>query len=329
MTNTTPSSVKKYYNEANQAIDEQAILDKYNAATTAQFNVQREQNRQAENKFYNQMYNTQRTAMDTIRQANANAVSTGASRGVQAANELSALLGLQDESVASATELAQANRQTAQEETAAVLENVLKAYQQAQQEKAQYVQHAIESASVDVQSEANQATAQQAQTDQARLVTEAAENGATTYLTALQNAGINYSDGVITPESTASFNTAISHIYDAEGKPITFTKDDWEGTGVAPHAKAETVYNDLYAIITAYGLDPTKYTPMLNDFKTLASETKVGGSTSEEDDALWEQFGLDNAWGRKDYARYINQAYKHIVNQITNDYMNGLNRKTK
>ena len=102
-TTTSAPSVKKYVDYAAEQVDEQAILDKYNAATIAQYNVQREQNRQAENDFYNQMYNTQRTAMDTIRQSNAAAVSTGASRGVQAANELSALLGLQSESVASAT----------------------------------------------------------------------------------------------------------------------------------------------------------------------------------------------------------------------------------
>ena len=150
-TNNTPLNnvaTKKYYDYAQQQVDEQALLDKFNAATIAQFNLQREQNRQAENQFYNQMYNTQQTAMDTIRQANAAAVSTGASRGVQAAQELSALLGLQQESVASATELANANRQTAQEETAAVLENVLNAYQQAQQERQNLITAGIQADSV-------------------------------------------------------------------------------------------------------------------------------------------------------------------------------------
>lgn len=148
MANTEPS-VKKYVDYANQQVDEQAILDKFNAATIAQYNVQREQNRQAENAFYNQMYNSQQTAVDAIRQANAAAVSTGASRGIQAANELSAILGLQQESVASATELAQANRQTAQEETAAVLENVLNAYQQAEQQRQNIITAGIQAESVE------------------------------------------------------------------------------------------------------------------------------------------------------------------------------------
>lgn len=145
---------------AEESIDEQAILDKYNAATTAQFNAQREQNRINENNFYNQMYNTQRTAMDTIRQSNAAAVASGASRGVQAAQELSSLLGLQQESVASATELAQANRQTAQEETAAVLENVLNAYKDAEAARQQAVTQEIQAESLKAeQSQANAAEA--------------------------------------------------------------------------------------------------------------------------------------------------------------------------
>ena len=186
---TTQPSVKKYYDYAQQQIDEQAILDKYNAATTAQYNLQREQNRLAENQFYNQMYNTQRTAMDTIRQANAAAVSSGASRGVQAANELSSLLGLQQESVASATELAQASRQTAQEETAAVLENVLNAYQQASQERSQLTSQAIESASVDVEQAANQATIDRANYD---ALQSAAKEGTAAYFAELANQGYDY-----------------------------------------------------------------------------------------------------------------------------------------
>ena len=152
------SKIEEYKKYAESQVDEQAILNKYNRATMAQFAAQRMQNEQAENQFYNQMYNTQRTAMDTIRNTNAAAVATGASRGVQAAQELSALLGLQQESVASATEIAQTRQQTAQEETAAVLENVLQAYQQAANERAQIVQQQIEAASVDAQREANEAT---------------------------------------------------------------------------------------------------------------------------------------------------------------------------
>ena len=79
------------------------------------------------NQYYNNLYNTQNTVMDTIRQSNAQAVASGASKGVQAATTLSALLGLQNESVQGATELANESIKLAQDETAAVLEAEQKA----------------------------------------------------------------------------------------------------------------------------------------------------------------------------------------------------------
>lgn len=261
---TETPSVKKYYDYANQQIDEQAILDKYNAATIAQFDVQREQNRQAENKFYNQMYNAQKTAMDTIRQSNAAAVSSGASRGVQAANELSALLGLQEESVASATELAQASRQTAQEETAAVLENVLKAYQQAQQEKAQMVQHGIEASSVDVQQNANEIAAQQAQDNRLAAQQSAAAQSTSAYLTELSNQGIDYSKEY-SDEGLASLGTAINSLmYGTNNVFITKADyDDYDRTNAK--AKHGQLINNITEICNAYGIDPVPYITRLNE----------------------------------------------------------------
>lgn len=266
----TISPAKKYYDQANQAIDEQAILDKYNAATTAQFNVQREQNRQAENKFYNQMYNAQKTAMDTIRQSNAAAVSSGASRGVQAANELSALLGLQQESVASATELAQTNRQTAQEETAAVLENVLKAYQQAQQERAQMVQHGIEAASVESETAAANASAARANND---ALQAAAETGTSNYLSELSNQGKVYTD--YSSEGAASLNIATSSLIPTIGGADAtgiFNANDW-ASGYTGENKAQQTAAQLYQIINFYGLNPKDYETDINSLIKYASES--------------------------------------------------------
>jgi hypothetical protein len=360
--------MKKHTEYADSRVDEQAITDKFNAATAAQFNVQREQNRQAENQFYNQMYNTQQTAMDTIRKSNAAAVSTGASRGVQAANELSAILGLEKESVAGATELAQANRQTAQEETAAVLENVLKAYQQAVQEKQTAVQQSIESASVDVQQEANQTEAQkvaieqqkadieqqradteqkrldieqqqantqaqQQKADQARLITEAAENGTNTYLTALTQAGIDYSNGVITPESQASFQVALANIgRTKDGTPISFNADDWAGSKSGGN-KANEIINTINNICDAYGLDKTAYQAKLNDLKKLASNTNVSWAFASTDKDAMENLGIsveESTWTVKtSYARMVQDGYQSIINQLQSDYASGANRKSK
>lgn len=98
----------------------QGIFDQ---ATQAQFASQQKAQQASENKFYNDMFNTQHTAMDTIRRSNAESIATGASRGLQAANELSAVLGLQQESVAGATDLALQRATLADEEMAAYAAN--------------------------------------------------------------------------------------------------------------------------------------------------------------------------------------------------------------
>jgi hypothetical protein len=59
----------------------------------------------AQNEFSKDMAAQQATLQDTIRRSQAQAVATGASKGMQAANELSSMLGLQEEAAAGATEL--------------------------------------------------------------------------------------------------------------------------------------------------------------------------------------------------------------------------------
>lgn len=59
----------------------------------------------AQNDFSNTMATQQATLQDTIRRSQAQAVATGASRGMQAANELSNILGLQEEAAKGATEM--------------------------------------------------------------------------------------------------------------------------------------------------------------------------------------------------------------------------------
>lgn len=260
-TSTTPS-VKKYYDYAQNQIDEQAILDKYNAATTAQYNVQREQNRLAENQFYNQMYNTQRTAMDTIRKTNAAAISSGASRGVQAANELSALLGLQQESVESATELAQASRQTAQEETAAVLENVLNAYQQATQERSQLVSQAIESASVDTEQAANQAAANRANYD---ALQSAAKEGSAAYFAELANQGYDYATNY-SAQGEQALNLALNTL------STELSKDLSKNEQTALYKR----FND--SLQNTFGLTIRELFPTLTDseFNRLSNDPVIG-----------------------------------------------------
>lgn len=273
---------------ADETIDEQAILDKYNAATVAQFNAQREQNRINENNFYNQMYNTQRTAMDTIRQSNAAAVASGASRGVQAAQELSSLLGLQQESVASATELAQANRQTAQEETAAVLENVLNAYKEAEAQKQQAVTQEIQAASVEAEKAATKAQTNQQTAENLR---NAAIQGTSYYLDELRKQGLDYS--VATNEGATSLDLALNSLT-ATGsaeEPNTgqyFTKDDFAsasgrvGSGKASEEaarKVQTLQTQVNDICATYGLDPAKYQEYITTIQGLTDPDSWSRST--------------------------------------------------
>ena len=84
---------------------------------------------QAENAFYDNARTTQQTAMDTIRRNNNAAVATGASRGMQAANELAAILGLQQENTKGATQLALDQQKFSAEKAAALAASEQQAYQ--------------------------------------------------------------------------------------------------------------------------------------------------------------------------------------------------------
>lgn len=96
------------------------ILDK---ATELEYIAKNEEFANTENKFYNQMSGTQSTALDTMRRAQAASIATGASKGLASANELSAILGLQQESSALAGDLANQRNELAAEEAAAYSQN--------------------------------------------------------------------------------------------------------------------------------------------------------------------------------------------------------------
>jgi hypothetical protein len=107
--------------------DENSILNKFNTATKAEYDQLKKEFATTENKFYNNVAASGATALDTIRKNNAAAVATGASRGMQAANELSSLLGLEQESVLGATDLANQRNQLMDKEAAAYAQNAVNA----------------------------------------------------------------------------------------------------------------------------------------------------------------------------------------------------------
>lgn len=105
-------NIQDYYkNQANNpyalSTDAQSIKSMYDQATAAAQAVEERGIANAEAAWQRNLAGTQATALDTIRKNNASAIATGASKGMQAANELSAILGLQDTTVEESTALAQ------------------------------------------------------------------------------------------------------------------------------------------------------------------------------------------------------------------------------
>lgn len=119
----------------NITFDENAIRQKFDAATSAEYARKRKEYEQTEDQFYNRLFGTQSTALDTIRRANASAISSGAAKGMQAANELSAILGLQQESVDDSTKLAQERNLLMDKEAEAYTKNVVDALAKANEIK--------------------------------------------------------------------------------------------------------------------------------------------------------------------------------------------------
>jgi hypothetical protein len=107
--------------------DEDAILGKFKNATDASYDVLKKEYDVTANKYYDQMGAAGQTALDTIRKSNAKAVATGASKGMQAANELSSTLGLQQVSSDTATQLAQDRNLLMDKQQAADAQNVVNA----------------------------------------------------------------------------------------------------------------------------------------------------------------------------------------------------------
>lgn len=101
----------------------------FDDTTAAQYNMLRREYDNTANQYYNQMGAAGMTAMDAIRRSNASAVATGASRGLMAAEELSAALGLQQEMNPVATELTQQRNLLNNKEAAAYMQNAQTAYE--------------------------------------------------------------------------------------------------------------------------------------------------------------------------------------------------------
>lgn len=107
--------------------NEQDILRRFNKATRDEYAALRRDYRAAETAYGRRLSEAQSAALDAIRKSNAEAIATGASRGMMAANELSAMLGIQQTGAETATELAQEAQRLSAQEQAALSDNVTRA----------------------------------------------------------------------------------------------------------------------------------------------------------------------------------------------------------
>ena len=225
------------------------------------------------------------------------------------------MLGLQQESVQSATELAQQNRQTAQEETAATLENVLNAYQQSQQERTQLTQQGIEADSLTATEQQAQAAARQAAADELKAKTDYEQymrdlkvSDPNLYYQKQAQDNIATDFASMTPEQYSTnlqnANLAITEIANKIGY-------NWSDFGVidfgeSGSTKAQKIKTDLTNLYTAYGLDTSGIDNMLKDI------TK----TAEKIATTWDGINPGEDTGRMNQAavEYIqanfNAAYK-------------------
>lgn len=86
--------------------DKNAIQQAYQDATSAAYQRALEGSTDAQKNYYANVAATQDTAIGTLRNQYAQAIASGASKGMQAANALSAVLGLSQQTAQQATQLA-------------------------------------------------------------------------------------------------------------------------------------------------------------------------------------------------------------------------------
>lgn len=148
----------------------------------------------AQNEYSNLMAQQQSSLQDTIRRSQAQAVATGASRGMQAANELSSMLGLQEQAAQGAT--------TLQGDYATALANAQKSAMDVQNTRAQI---GSEIAAADIAGEAQKYSVgmDYQANDTSRIISEIAaarasgDNATADYLLAILGASHGLSEGQV------------------------------------------------------------------------------------------------------------------------------------
>ena len=117
----------------NVITDYDTIKNMYDTATKTAYDIEQESG--AEKSYYKHLADAQNSALDTIRQTYGTAIAQGASRGMQAANQLSAILGTTATANEEATQLATDKQTRANEYASQMAENAKSALEYSNQQQ--------------------------------------------------------------------------------------------------------------------------------------------------------------------------------------------------
>lgn len=130
--NTLHDKLNKMYDENRaQVTTAEAQTENLNKQSQAAYKQQQIESQKAQNQFAQNQQANQLSALDAIRRSNASAIANGANAGLSAANQLSAILGLQEETSDAATKLANTNIDNAAALNTQLNENAAKGQQMA------------------------------------------------------------------------------------------------------------------------------------------------------------------------------------------------------
>ena len=130
--NSLHDQLSKMYDENRaQVTTAEAQTENLNKQSQAAYKQQQIESQKAQNQFAQNQQANQLSALDAIRRSNASAIANGANAGLSAANQLSAILGLQEETSDAATKLANTNIDNAAALNTQLNENAAKGQQMA------------------------------------------------------------------------------------------------------------------------------------------------------------------------------------------------------
>ena len=115
--------------------DQDTIEGIYRQATDAKYAAQRADYQRTANQYYSKLGTAQNALLDTLRKNNAQAVASGASRGMSAATQLSSILGMSQQTAGDALLLAQEERALTDKHAAEQAQNTRDALEYANQQK--------------------------------------------------------------------------------------------------------------------------------------------------------------------------------------------------